>query len=391
MRLKPSTSAITLLAHTLCLKYTIIEPLLNLYDLIKRNDQWLSIRGSAQLAHHRIDGQLHRTVVLAEGTILTLKNAHQVQSLNDNLVDVVWQIFSARRETALEVIAVTRDADSEKQGHKRSLLSHQTKLQVADLGSPGVSSEPIAFTAAVADYQEFDLEIRCLAGDCVIVVGPLLSMVARVTDGLSGKGVEVGPGLNPQIRPSRRTDIAYIEQTAPEDWEKLYNSKIPDELTQQILARYQIDNASAPDKLVDHSLDFVFSNHVCEHFANFGQVLINWSNKLKPGGRFCGVVPDCRYSFDYRQKPTELAEIIQWQKAGGFEISDDMYKKWCSFTEPRHDIESLKARGYSIHVSYFTPSSLSNIFQHYCSQGSFQSFSIWCAPNNRDIAFSLLT
>ncbi len=353
---------------------------MNLYDLIKRKDRWLDLVGPVSLSEPVIDGQRQRGIALGAGAIIRLRSANGAFALRPQSLGVIWQVVGIDGEPCMQVDACTPDAAYPCNRTKRIDTTHGSGTQV-----------PVQMLVKIPDEidDEFDLRIRCDGGSALLIIGPLLSMIQRVSEKLEGRGLELGPGLNPQIRPSPKIDVAYIEQTPPEEWSKLYNTEIPASLTPKLQSLYRIDSATAPVGIEDRSVDFVFSNHVCEHFTNFGQVLLNWSEKLKAGGRFCGVVPDCRFSFDYRQTPTQLHEIVHWQRQGGYVIPDEAYEKWCQNTEPRHTIEKLKDRGYSIHISYFTPETLSNILQHYCQLGAFSSFSIWCVSNGRDIGFSV--
>ncbi|MEM7327819.1 MAG: methyltransferase domain-containing protein [Pseudomonadota bacterium] len=353
---------------------------MNLYDLIKRKDRWLDIQGPVSLAEPRIDGHRQRAIALGSGARIRLKNAHGAFALRRHTFGIMWHVVGIDGDPAIDV-----DACIENISHPCSRVEPSGTKNLFGIQSP------VEMLVKIPDDvgDEFDLQIRCDGGSAMLIVGPLLSMIQRVTEKLKGRGMELGPGLNPQIKPSAKINVSYIEQTPPDEWSRLYNTEIPATLTPKLQSLYRIDSATAPAGIKDKSVDFVFSNHVCEHFANFGQVLLNWAEKLKPGGRFCGVVPDCRFSFDYRQTPTQLEEIIKWQQKGGYDIPVEAYEKWCQNTEPRHNVENLKARGYSIHISYFTPESLSSILQHYCQLGAFSSFSIWCVSNGRDIGFSV--
>ena len=72
-----------------------------------------------------------------------------------------------------------------------------------------------------------------------------------------GKGVEIGPGHNPQVQDSETVDVTYIEQSAPQDWERLYNDLGNYRVDPQLWSKYKIGDAcNLP--VEDGSLDFIF-------------------------------------------------------------------------------------------------------------------------------------
>ena len=354
---------------------------MNLYDLIKRNDRSIDIlSGTIEIEHKKFAGQHFRCVTMSSGSSFILRDAQGIEVVRDRLSRPRWGIAGATKGALGRLQVTVRGRD---------LAAVDLLQTVGDL-KDGFFHVELALE--LSDYlgDRYDLEFEAPHNATSIVIGPLVSARDTVLETLDGRGVELGPGLSPAVQPSRNIEVTYIEQTDPADWAVLYNAKvekpsIPDALR----ALYRIDDATSPKNIPSRSLDFVFSNHVCEHFPNFGQVLKNWSATLNLGGVFCGVVPDCRYSFDYRQRPTGLEEVVEWERAGGFEIPDIAYDRWCKNTEPMHTAEALKKRGYSIHVNYFTPASLAAILQHYCATGYFKGFQIWCHPNGRDIGFSI--
>ncbi len=356
---------------------------MNLHDLIKRGDRYVEVLSGTVLAGScKLRGRTERSVSMSSGSSFMLRKANGIEALKNGIRKPDWcQIVAPEKGGSLRVSAVSGAGTQA----VNVLSSHS-----------GVASEevPIAFSGAILESLEgdYDLHFEAVGGEVLVGVGPQYSPREAILRTLVGKGVELGPGLNPAVRPSSKIDVTYIEQTAPSDWAKLYNANGKDnDIPSELKSRYLIDSAVSPKHIAERSIDFAFSNHVCEHLPNFGQVLKNWSVVLKKGGKFCGVVPDCRYSFDYRQTPTPLSEILDWESSGGFEIPDRCYDLWCKFTEPNHTMAALKARGYSIHVNYFTPAVLASLFEYYCARGYFESFQIYCHRNGRDIGFSTVT
>ena len=356
---------------------------MNLHDLIKRSDRHVAmVSGAVAVEQHRLDGQTMRCVRLKQGSVFKINRADGAFALKDQLLPPKWTLLNngdgARGELIIRACEIGVGLPGEVVG-----VGDNRDSPVRSAESVSLDMEALARLS-----NGYDLQFQAIGGDVIIAVGPLVSERDRLLKTLVGKGVELGPGLNPAVLPSATVEVSYIEQTDPAEWAVLYNAEGADAgIPTHLRALYKIDSATSPAHLPLQSLDFVFSNHVCEHFPNFGQVLLNWSGLLKPGGTFCGVVPDCRYSFDYRQVPSSLEQIVEWERSGGFEIPDEYYDRWCAFTEPNHKPVKLKARGYSIHVNYFTPTNLAEIFSHYCARGVFKSFRISCHSNGRDIGF----
>lgn len=71
-----------------------------------------------------------------------------------------------------------------------------------------------------------------------------------------------------------------------------------------------IDEASELSSVPDNHYDFLLSCHSLEHIANPIRALKRWNNVLKPGGRFCLVLPDKRYTFDHNRPYTSFEHLL---------------------------------------------------------------------------------
>jgi len=60
----------------------------------------------------------------------------------------------------------------------------------------------------------------------------------------------------------------------------------------------------------DREYDFVLSSHNLEHMANPVKALREWQRITRPGGGLILVLPDYRFTFDRRRKPTPVAHIF---------------------------------------------------------------------------------
>lgn len=75
--------------------------------------------------------------------------------------------------------------------------------------------------------------------------------------------------------------------------------------------RCHILDASALTGLPDGGYDFVMSAHALEHLANPVKALREWLRVLRPGGPLVLVLPDRRYTFDHRRRPTPVEHMLE--------------------------------------------------------------------------------
>lgn len=243
--------------------------------------------------------------------------------------------------------------------------------------------------AARPDHR---LVIESLGADpAVVSIGPLFDSRAKVRTLIRGHGVEVGPGLNPVIRPAAGIHVEYVEEMPPEVWKDIYGKGNPaaNTLTEEILRSYRVGSALTLEEWAPASLDFVFSNHVIEHLMNPLQVLMNWMDRLKSGGVIAGAAPDARYTFDLRQPFSTLAEFEGELAAEVYGIPDEKYARWCRHTAPYNTPEDLRRRKYSIHVHYYTPEVFRILSDRLSALGRPHDLFLDTAPNNKDFGFAI--
>jgi SAM-dependent methyltransferase len=61
----------------------------------------------------------------------------------------------------------------------------------------------------------------------------------------------------------------------------------------------------------DHRYDFALSCHNLEHISNPILALKEWARVVIPGGPIIILVPNYRFTFDHRRKPTSVAHMLQ--------------------------------------------------------------------------------
>lgn len=318
---------------------------MNLYDLVRRKDRTVDISGSVESCEVKRPAGGMRAVRFAPGSALRVRSAHEAQCLLDFATDPGWRATgSADWSAAVEI---------------ESPLGSATLA--AAQGEPSMEVD-LKFSWPVPVPPRFDLVVRAaLTRPLLLFVGPLFNSRAAILPLLRGRGVEVGPGLNPIVKPQPGVDVRYVEKKHPRDWAATYAKR---ELTKEEMAlwdRYVVDSARYLTGFDNGSLDFIFSNHVFEHLVDPIGTLLRWWDRLAPRGVMAGVVPDTRFTFDWRQPPWGIADVRAQRGMQPDEPTQAMYERWCRYTTPESTPESLRARDYSIHVNYFTPSLMRQI------------------------------
>ncbi len=204
-----------------------------------------------------------------------------------------------------------------------------------------------------------------------------------------GEGLEVGPGQNPQVKPSAKTRVRYLEDVGKDEWLARYHLQASPEID-TLWENYVVGDAQTLDSVNETSLDFIYSSHVFEHLMNPLGVLSSWSTRLKREGSVLAVVPDCRYCFDLRQEPSTLDEIEREFAESKWSPGRDKYEKWCAGTAVGTDPESLIRRHYPIHLHYYTPSVFGQLAGKAVELGLFTHFAMWAEPNAKDFAIRLV-
>jgi SAM-dependent methyltransferase len=211
---------------------------------------------------------------------------------------------------------------------------------------------------------------------------------ARVISLCVGTGVEIGPGTNPQIRPSSTTQVAYIEQSAPEQWSQLYvRGKAID---QSLWANYRIGEAHLLP-VEAHSLDFVFSSHVFEHLANPLGHLEYWKTTLRPGGKIVAVIPTVTGCKDYVFAPCGIDDLVSEYTQRIWEPTHDHYVRWARYRAPTTDPEVLRTKKRSIHVHFYDAANVTALLQWAVTELGYRSFEIEYVANHKDMHFVLTT
>lgn len=204
-----------------------------------------------------------------------------------------------------------------------------------------------------------------------------------------GRGVEIGPGSNPQVVDAPGVDVQYIEEMPAERWRELYDGDNKYQSKRIDWSKYVVGKAS--DLPVDDSsIDFIFSSHVFEHLANPLGHLDRWSKKLRSGGVVLAVIPDIDGTKDFRHTPCSLQEIIREYEIGEWEPTRRHYERWASTRggwSNRVDEAMLEKR--SIHVHFYTRESIADLLRYATQSLNYSGYCIRHTPNHRDFYWTL--
>lgn len=222
-----------------------------------------------------------------------------------------------------------------------------------------------------------------------IAICPTSTYKKLLINSCRGRGVELGPGINPHIINSNEVEVLYIEPKSSEQWVKTYNTDGKTVQTVMEQDRYIFGDARDIAELAGGGFDFIYSNHVIEHLLNPIFVISRCLSCLKPNGIFAGSVPSYANTFDLRQRPSTLDDLIDLEQKDFKQIPHYCYQRWVSYTEPRVTVESLIARSYSVHITFWTAELLADLFDLLAKRGLVSDCQIMYEPNSKDIQFVL--
>lgn len=133
-----------------------------------------------------------------------------------------------------------------------------------------------------------------------LIIGPV--------DLANMRGIELGALSNPAVR-REDGDILYVDYA---DTEELRKNIYPDSVHVDDLVDVDIVWGERPlIECAGEPVDYAIAVHVIEHVAD----VVGWLNQihdvLKPGGYFCLVIPDRRFTFDILRPESTVGELVQ--------------------------------------------------------------------------------
>ncbi|MEO6359671.1 MAG: methyltransferase domain-containing protein [Sphingomicrobium sp.] len=201
-----------------------------------------------------------------------------------------------------------------------------------------------------------------------------------------GKGVEIGPGPQPQILPSESVDVSYVEQMPPEEWNRLYNGGGKYPVRPELWSNYIVGEASNLP-VPDHSLNFIFGSHVFEHLANPIGHLKRWQQKLAPGGKVICVVPDLAGTKDSIQEHSTLEEWRVEYEEEFWLPTERHYVRHLRFPAEHEIVREAMNRNESIHVHYYDNQNCQLLLDYAVKELGYEDYVMQHTPNHKDFHF----
>jgi len=128
---------------------------------------------------------------------------------------------------------------------------------------------------------------------------------------LSGEGIEIG-ALAAPLRVPPGVRVRYVDRL---DRDGLLAAEGPGLAASgvdpgAIVAVDAVADAERLTPIADGSVDFVIAAHVLEHLEDPVLALHNLARVTRPGGHVLIVLPDRRFTFDFRRPPTPLDHVL---------------------------------------------------------------------------------
>jgi hypothetical protein len=371
---------------------------MNLIDLIKRKDRAIKfVSGEISFSSCTRENFPMQVVELSPGDHIAIDKIDEFEELKSYPMNIGWK-WTGKNKFQLSKFFKTSSCSPIL---KISLINEEAEWRET-LFSAAIDDDrywhdiPLRWPSRAGLLRGSSLIIVCEGGTdraavTCLGVAPCFNSRMFLPELIKGVGVEVGPGLNPQIRPSEDVKVSYVEIANAQDWVRLYKkTDAPDaHSTEQLWERYTMSNASTLEGIEDRSLDFIFSNHVFEHLMNPLGVLENWSRKLRPMGVVYNVIPDALACFDLRQPLSTAQEWCQEYQAQSWTVDMEKYERWCAYTAPYNTPDDLIKRRYSIHVHYYSSCNAADLARIMIEKKCFTTYFIGGAWNHKDFAMIL--
>lgn len=338
------------------------------YLITKKNPRFAQSRDVGKFKVER-NGVTWRGVKLgSDRGRIYLENATDCQPFRSRPGSVGWYVQGLEGETEVVVRFV---ADGETVS-KRRLQVTKNNFEPVVLPWP---EEP--FTPPL------DLEISC-SGPSPAFIASHFDLDRQVLfSRCKGRGVELGPGPNPHIRPGPKTEVFYVEQKAPDEWVSLYGEHYKMDFDPALAPFYVVGEAHRI-AVQPESLDFIYSSHVFEHLVNPLGHLEIWSGLLRKGGEVLMVIPDYIGSKDFLANASTMEEVLSEYRQGGFDPSLDHYRRYGHARGNPEKAQSLFDKKSSIHMHYYSNDNMRELLQLAVEKGWFDKYTILHSANAKD-------
>ena len=342
---------------------------MNLFYLIaNRNERFARSRkvGKMRVEHN---GLMWRGIKIeTDGGSVYLERATECQPFRSRSGSVGWYAKTLEGDTEVAI----------------RFISNGKTVSKRRLSVRGGGFEPIVLPWPVDPFiSPLDLEIYCSGPSPVFIANCFELDRTLLFSRCTGKGVELGPGPNPHIRPTEETEVFYVEQKRPDEWIELYGEHYKMNFDPALEPFYVVGEAH-DIPVAAGSLDFIYSSHVFEHLVNPIGHLEIWSRLLRQGGEVLMVVPDYIGSKDYLADPTSMAELLSEFGEGSFVPSFGHYQKYAEARNSPDKAQNLFDSKSSIHMHYYTNDNMRELLEFALSKGYFAKYTMIHSPNAKD-------
>lgn len=348
---------------------------MNLYELLRRKDDYLATSGEVRIVKTEFQGDTWRGVQLRAGAGFRIRDALRFQTFRA-WPDTCGWFAQTPPDMMLRV----------------TLRRHETD-EVVGIFEHGPGDCPVRLPWPKFPVGKVDLVVEALGA-----LGPLergLTILNHraissqwLIDAATGTGVEIGPGANPRILPREGVNVSYVEQMAPEDWNRIYNDAGRYPVRPELWKNYIVGDASNIP-VAEGSLDFIFGSHVFEHLANPIGHLKRWATKLAPGGKIICVVPDLAGTRDVIQRRSTMAEWLDEYENDIWEPTVEHYERHLRLERTDRYLVRMMEKRESTHVHYYDNVNCEALLSYAVDKLGFANFVIEHTPNHKDFHFVL--
>ena len=340
--------------------------------MLHRADPNLVTEGEVVLAKQEIGGDTWRGVELRAGAALAIPDVRRFISFRAFPDNCGWMVETPARLSA-----------------KLSFRDHETReeLAVREFSGP---FQPVMLPWPRARFGALDLRVDALGsgkGSIFLANHRALSRDWLVELAV-GKGVEIGPGPQPQILPRPGVDVAYVEQMPPEQWNETYNKSGKYPVRPELWGNYVVGDASDLP-VPDGSLDFIFGSHVFEHLVNPIGHLQAWKRKLAPAGKVICVVPDLAGTKDALQERSTLEQWQQEYERKLWHPTPAHYARYLRVPVDHELVGQLMERQESTHAHFYDNINCQLLLDAAVCRLGYADYFIEHTPNHKDFHFVL--
>lgn len=353
---------------------------MNIYDMLRRKDPNIVATAGVKLSKQPHRNQIWRGLTISPGHSVQLLDILRFYPFRERPPHCNWTVRTLRDTLRKPEIILSLVSGSGE---------HISDFRTAATGEPTLLSLPWPFNKSPMPAVNLVIEVPETEKSDVFLAVHRVMTRDELLSHATGKGVEIGPGANPQIKSGPKVDVSYLEQMPVADWQRLYGANGKNVIEKSLWDRYIIgeaDNLPCPDG----SLDFIFSSHVFEHLSNPLGHLYSWFEKLGPKGVVLGVIPDMAGTKDALHFPSTIPELLQEYEQGIWTPTLAHYQRYARYNMATADPAELLAMRRSIHVHFYTHSNMAALLNEACRLFGYAGFHLQHNPNHKDFHFMLL-